>query len=114
MPLYSYHCFTCDHADDEYFKMDAAAPIMVCPKCAAFNYIKQVSLCGTGLKQFHTPIEMYSVAEQDMNKIRDLQMKCPDAKISDDPRDPLYGVPVAPNRQAKLQVLKAQGFVERN
>lgn len=68
----------------------------------------------TDLKEYRQPVEMFSVAVEDIEEIRELQRKCPDAFISDDPRDEMYGVPIAKNRKAKLQVLKASGFVETN
>lgn len=112
MPMYDYVCGACGHEDTEYHRMGHV--LSVCPKCQRPAYLKQVSLPHTDLKEFHTPIEMYSVAEEDLGKIRDLKRRCPDADISDDPANPLYGVPVARSRKAKLQVLKANGFQEIN
>lgn len=112
MPIYEYTCGACGHAAEEYHKMGHL--LTVCPLCNRAAYHKQVSRVHTDLKEFHKPIEMYSVAEEDPAKIRALKSACPDADISDDPTNPLYGVPVARNRKAKLQVLKAQGFEEIN
>lgn len=90
------------------------SPPEVCPQCNAPEYRRQISLPHTDLKEFHTPIEMYSVAVEDLNEVRALKTSCPDADVSDDPRDPMYGVPIARSRKAKLQVLKASGYVETN
>lgn len=112
MPLYDYRCPDCGHEDhDQYRSMYAANP--PCPLCATVMQ-KVPTRVHTDLREFHTPISMYSVAVQDPAEIRKLKTECPDADISDNPDDPLYGVPVARSRKAKLQVLKASGYQEIN
>ncbi len=62
--------------------------------------------------QFRTPIAMHSIGvthPQDVQKLKEKGVR-----ISDNPRDPLYGVPIARTRQEKLKNLKIAGFVERN
>lgn len=114
MPIYDRRCPHCGYeAVNVFERMDAPPPDCPNERCQG-KMERMPSVPHTDLKPFHTPIEMFSVAEQDIDKIRDLQRRCPDAHISDDPRDPLFGVPVAPNRKAKKEVLKAQGFVEKN
>lgn len=111
MPLYDFKCRACGHAAEEYQRM-SAPPSQDCPQCGAPEYNKQVSLPHTDLKPFHKPIEMYSVAMEDLGEIRAFKQRCPDLDLSDDPADPMYGIPVAATRKAKLQALKAAGYVE--
>ena len=113
MPIYEYKCRECNH-EDEHYQSIRSEPLNICPVCNAPAYQKVPSLTHTDLKEFHKPIEMYSVAVQDPAEIRKLKTECPDADISDDPNHPLFGVPVARTRRAKLQVLKASGFQEIN
>jgi len=63
---------------------------------------------------FAVPIEMWSIAMDDDEEIRAFCLKAPDVSVSIDPNDPLYGVPIARNRQQKLQALKATGYAELN
>jgi len=49
---------------------------------------------------------------EDLGEIRAFKQRCPDVDLSDDPDDPMYGVPIARSRKAKLEALKAAGFVE--
>lgn len=114
MPIYDRRCPHCGYEIVNVFeKMNTPNP--KCPNERCSGELERVpTLPHTDLSNFAQPIEMFSVAEQDLDKIRELQRRCPDAKISDDPRDPMYGVPIAPNRKAKKEVLKAQGFVEKN
>jgi putative FmdB family regulatory protein len=115
MPLHDYKCMTCDHEiKDEFRKMVDLVPVERCPMCGHLSMIREVPLVQTDMRDFSTPIEMYSVAVQDLGEIRRLQRECPDAVISDDPKNPLYGVPIAKHRKAKLRVLKVSHFEERN
>jgi len=59
-------------------------------------------------------IEMMSIAMENPQEIRDFARRCPDVQISEDPKDPNYGIPVARNRKAKVQALKAAGYQEIN
>lgn len=113
MPLYDFKCGACSHADVEYQKMGMPA-VQNCPKCMAFEYIRQVSLPNTDLKEFHKPIHMFSIAANTEEEIAQLRKDCPDLEISSDPKDELYGVPVARNRKQKLDALKSVGYVEKN
>jgi putative FmdB family regulatory protein len=110
MPIYSYACGKCDHADDEYLKMDSAAPVINCPKCGALEYVKQVSMVGTDMDENRKPQELYSVACNSMEEIR--AMQAAGVPCSDDPNDELFGVPVARSRKQKLAAYKVAGFVE--
>lgn len=110
MPIYDAKCACGHEARDVYAKMNSLIP---CPKCGG-TMERVPSLPHTDLKEFHTPIEMYSVAVEELVDVRRLKAACPDADISDDPASELYGVPVARSRKAKMQVLKATGFMESN
>lgn len=112
MPIYAYQC-DCGHAAEEFQHITAAA-LTACPVCGSPAYHRVPTLCHTDLKEFHTPIDMYSVAVEDLGEVRDLKRACPDADISDNPADPMYGVPIARSRKAKLQVLRASGYIETN
>jgi putative FmdB family regulatory protein len=112
MPMYDFKCGACGHADDEYRKMDSD-PTQECPKCGALAYVKQVSLPHTLMQEFHTPIDLYSIAMEDPAQIRAFKQAAPDVQCSDNPEDPAYGVPIAASRHQKLQALKAAGFEER-
>lgn len=117
MPMYSFACEICGHADSEFKQMKDATPVgnfIQCPNCGHPNYRRQLDLAHTDLKEFHKPIEMQSVACNSWEEIREIQDKCPDADISDDPNDELFGVPIARTRKAKMQVLRAVGYRENN
>ncbi|MEM8737268.1 MAG: zinc ribbon domain-containing protein [Planctomycetota bacterium] len=106
MPLYSYECESCGHADDEFQRM-VDAPLTRCPVCGADTYSKQVSLPNTDMTEFHTPIEMLSVAGHP-DDTAELQRKLgSDIEVRD-------GVPIARTRKQKLHVLKTLGYTEGN
>jgi hypothetical protein len=64
------------------------------------------------MQAYHTPIELYSIAMETDEEIREFMKKAPDVHVSTDPDDDMYGVPVAASRYQKLQALKSAGFVE--
>ncbi len=49
MPIYSYRCTSCGHAQDALQKM-SDPPLTVCPACGAATYQKQVTAAGFQLK----------------------------------------------------------------
>lgn len=113
MPMYEYEC-ECGHADTIFMQMkdcNEHTIVMPCPKCAG-NFRRQVSVPHTDLKEFHKPIELLSIAMEDREEIEAFAKRCPDVDVSLDETSELYGVPVARTRKAKLQALKAAGFVE--
>lgn len=89
----------------------SSPPLADCPAGCGTTTTRVPTLPHTDLKEFHTPIEMLSVACDTDEEIRRVQ-KATGVQISSDPRDPNYGVPIARNRKEKLAVLKAQKFVE--
>ena len=111
MPIYDYACQECGHTAEEVHKMASAGP--ACPVCRSLEYHKVPSQVYTDLQEFRTPIEMYSVAVNSVEEARELKKKCPDADISDDINDEMFGVPIARSRAAKKQVLKASGYIEK-
>lgn len=116
MPLYSFVC-PCGNKGSEYTQMAHAVPVgehIVCPVCGKRTYRRVPDYVHSDLKEFHAPIEMHSVAATSWEEIREIQEKCPDVQISDNPADELFGVPIAKNRKEKKQVLAAVGYVENN
>lgn len=118
MPMYSYRCCECNHEDTEFRHMKDATPVgshVLCPKCNSPAYQRLIDVpSGAMEKDYHTPIDMYSIAVESIEDIRRMQKNCPDAHISDDPSDPMYGVPIAKNRKAKMQLLNSEGYIETN
>jgi hypothetical protein len=111
MPLYDLACECGRTATDVFQKMVPAQPHL----CVCGRAMERVPVSThTDLKEYHTPIEMYSVALEDLEEIREFSKRCPDAQISMDPADEMYGVPIAKSRKAKLQILKAAGHHENN
>jgi putative FmdB family regulatory protein len=119
MPMYDFKCDDCPHADIEFASMQNALPVgeclPECPKCKGPRYRRAVSLPHTDLKEFHTPIEMYSIALNSDAEIRAFTRAAgDDVRVSSDPEDPMYGVPIAASRKQKRAALKAAGFIENN
>jgi putative FmdB family regulatory protein len=113
MPLYDYLCKSCKHTSEEFYRMHQAPDACTCPACKAeFAYHKQVSRVHTDLREFSTPIEMYSIALDHDEEIEEFKRKCPDVDISMDQNDPNYGIPIARSRKQKLSALKAAGYQE--
>ena len=63
---------------------------------------------------FSEPIEMYSIAMDNDDDIKAFMSKAPDVAVSLDQDDPMYGIPIARNRQQKLQALQAARYTETN
>lgn len=115
MPMYEYLCAACGHQDDEFFKMSTSSDPRTCPKCDMKGvYVRQVSLPHTDLKEFHTPIEMYSIAMNTREEIEEFLRAAPGVDCSLDEADPMYGIPIARSRSQKKHALKAAGYVEKN
>ncbi len=49
MPIYTYQCSACGHAQDEMQKVSDAL-LTVCPQCGQSAYTKQVTAAGFALK----------------------------------------------------------------
>lgn len=113
MPIYQYACDQCGHAEDE-FQHIHDAPFDVCPHCESDQYHRVPCLPNTPHMEFDRPVEMHSLALCHHDDIADFKRRHPDVQCSDNPRDPLYGVPVATSRHEKLRVLQKEGWVEKN
>lgn len=113
MPLYDYACEACGTITSDVFRTMKNEAAELCTRCST-PMVRVPTLPHTDIKEYHSPIEMYSVAMEDQAEIRAFKAKCPDLDLSDNPDDPMYGVPVARTRKAKLQALAAAGFVETN
>lgn len=111
MPIYDYKCPACQHVSiDVYRKMNNESP-EVCPVCTAAMERVPV-LAHTSMKEFHTPIEMYSIALDTDEEIQSFKRTAPDVDVSTDQNDPMYGIPIARSRHQKLQALRAAGAQE--
>lgn len=113
MPRYDYACSSCGHVSEEVHSIHIDC-LTKCPKCNQECYTKQITLPSTDLREFHTPIEMYSIALNDDEEIKAFKKSAPDVDVSTDPRDEMYGIPIARSRKQKLQALKAMEFTELN
>jgi hypothetical protein len=61
--------------------------------------------------EFHTPIHLHSIGCTSVEQIREMQRA--GVEISDDPRHPDFGTPIARTRKQKLTALRVAGYVER-
>lgn len=113
MPIYQYQCTSCAFAQEEFQKM-SSEPLTVCPRCCVNDTYRRVpTLPHTDLKEFHTPIEMHSIAMEDPDEIKDFIHKS-GVEVCLDPASPSYGIPIARNRSEKCKALAAAGFEERS
>jgi putative FmdB family regulatory protein len=113
MPLYDYRCESCGFDAKDVFHKIISDHQELCSRCGSVMD-RVPTLPHTDLKEYHTPIEMFSIGMEDQEEIRAFSIKCPDVQISTNPDDPMYGVPVARTRKAKMQALGAAGFIETN
>jgi putative FmdB family regulatory protein len=112
MPIYVYKCCDCGYGFEEFQHM-SEAPLKICPKCKFVGSLDKVpTLPHTDIKEFNKPIHMHSIGLAHPDEIADFQRRNPEATISTDERDPLYGVPIAHTRKEKLDILKTEGFIE--
>ena len=111
MPIYEYACRLCGHEEEE-FQFMADSPLEQCPKCGEPGYKRRPSLPHSDMIDFHTPIQMYSIALNDDDEIRAFKRKAPDVYVETDPKSEMYGIPIARTRKQKLEALGAMGHVE--
>jgi putative FmdB family regulatory protein len=113
MPIYEYECGLCKHVMSEYQKM-SSPPLTKCPMCTRGLLHRIPSIPHTNLVEFSKPIEMLSIGLNDDDEIRAFKQKCPDVDVSTNPKDELYGIPIARNRAQKKAALDAMGFEEKS
>lgn len=113
MPIYLYRCPECNHSVEE-FQHIRDDPIVTCPECSSPSYRRVPALPHTDMKEFRTPIEMYSIALDTVEDIREFKRRCPTVAVSENPRDEMFGIPIAATRKQKLEALKTMGFTEKN
>ena len=111
MPIYVYRCQECDDETEEFHHINEKV-LILCDTCKVSKR-RVPCLPHTDMREFHNPIQMQSLGCSDPQEIRAFQLRNPDAKISTDPKDPLYGVPIAHTRKEKLDILKAEGWEEK-
>lgn len=112
MPIYVYQCDECGHGDED-FQSIHDDPHTVCPVCEAEAYHRVPAVTHTDMKEFRKPIEMHSLGLAHPDEIAAFRQRNPGVKVSSDPNDPLYGVPIAHHRKEKLDILKAEGWEEK-
>lgn len=112
MPMYPYDCESCNHRDDEFQKMEDPH-LIDCPKCRQPSYKRRPCLAHTSHKEYSKPIEMFSIALDHEDEIREFQRRNPEAQISTNRNDPLFGVPIARSRHEKLAILEKEGYQEK-
>lgn len=112
MPIYTFQCDQCESTDQHFRHMaDRDDP----EECDCGGTLVRVFDPGGSrgmIKEYDKPIEMMSIACQP-GEIAEFQRRNPDAQISTNPKDPLYGVPIARTRQEKLAILDREGFLEK-
>jgi hypothetical protein len=96
----------------EEFQHMEDAPLTECPECASGEVRRVPCAPNNQLREFRTPIMMYSIGLNDDEEIREFRKRCPDVDVITDPDHPDYGVPIARNRRQKLDALNAVGFTE--
>jgi putative FmdB family regulatory protein len=111
MPLYEYGCEDCGHRFENYQSIREDS-LVTCPKCAEDSLRRLISTPKVET-EYVKPIEMHSIGMAFEEDIRDFKRKNPDMDCSEDPNDPLFGVPIARTRKQKLNALKSIGWEER-
>lgn len=111
MPTYCYCCEQCGEVSAEFRPISRRSDAGVCSKCGAVTFRHRGAEFTEYQRHnpnFSKPIEMYSIAPENPRQLQELRQKCPDVKFND------LLVPIARNRQEKLKLLKAVGYVENN
>ena len=119
MPIYVYQCCVCEHEFEE-FQHIHDEPIHDCPKSKseADHFMPETvnripTATHTDMKEFNKPIEMHSLGLAHPDELAAFRQRNPDVTISSDEQDPLYGVPIAHTRKEKLDILKVEGWEEK-
>lgn len=110
MPIYTYRCTECGKDLEEFKHVRECEEPTTCECGGVAN--RTLGLAHTDMKNFHNPCELHSMGLAHPDEITAFRKRNPDIKISDDPNDPMYGVPIARNRKEKMSILKTEGYVE--
>lgn len=113
MPIYIYQCDNCTHRTETFQHM-FEDNITICPICNSDKFHRVPCLPNTPHTEYCDPIEMHSIALCHHDDIQAFKQRHPNVTCSDTPDDPLYGVPIAHSRKEKLDILKGEGWEERN
>lgn len=112
MPTYDYRCNTCT-VSFEAFRSMRDEDSEQCPSCKSYQCVRVPSVPNTDMREFKTPIEMFSIALDTDEDIREFKRKAPDVDIGTDPDREDYGIPIARTRKQKLAALRAVGYTEK-
>ena len=116
MPIYAYECEDCGHAFSEVRPADERndLPTCQCGKTMYRDYAGAGQATHGGKVAFDQPIEMHSIAVCNEADIAAFRRRNPDVEIGTDPGRDDFGVPVARTRKQKKDILRREGFEERN
>lgn len=108
MPLYCYKCPGCETKAERFRHIRNADEPESCPECGRkMNKDLGATRIGSGNQTFEKPIEMDSIALTHPADIAAFKHRNPGVEVRD-------GVPIAHTRQEKKEILKTEGFEERN
>jgi putative FmdB family regulatory protein len=114
MPRYDYACSSCGHAAEEVHSIHLDS-LTICPKCQKPDYSKQIVARSRPTSASSTPPSRCTPSPLTMmTRSRSSRCRAPDVDVATDPRDEMYGIPIARSRKQKLQALKAMEFTELN
>lgn len=115
MPMYNYECENsdCGHRDSEFQHMNDDR-LKQCPICLCATYQRRPHQVHTSMKEFQTPIELMCLAVDNEDEIDAFRHRNPNVEISSDRNNPNFGIPIARTRKEKLDIFKAEKFVETN
>ena len=108
MPMYCYRCPGCEHKTERFRHLSNADAVEKCPECGR-SMEKDIAAqnVGSGNQTFQKPIEMDSIALAHPEDIAAFKRRNPGVEVRD-------GVPIAHSRKEKKDILKNEGFEERN
>ena len=114
MPIYSYHCMSCEHDWPEYFHMSSLPPEdqhVMCPTCR-ITAGKRVPSAPHTHRDFEHPIYHYSCAVNSVEEAKAIAVACPDIQICLDFESEDFGVPISRNQTAKEQLQRFTGYTD--
>lgn len=109
MPRYDYKCDSCGATIEEWATMSQYQKEIPCSSCGEMMQRDfSMGTPTTSNRAFRHPIEMYSVAPETPAGLAAFRRRNPDVQLND------QFVPIAHSRAEKLQILKAEGYEEKN